>query len=69
MSEQLIKTLCDYQMIGMIIPKDTILTYVDSEKRGQSKYKDVNGNNYYFDNSELLFSNSFCNVNKEVGNV
>ncbi|MCK5021162.1 MAG: hypothetical protein KAS32_29400 [Candidatus Peribacteraceae bacterium] len=54
-----IKVLKDYPLCGYIIPSGTILEFVESEEPSGSIYKDIKGNEFHFDNSELMFSGQF----------
>ena len=59
---QTIKCAKDYPMVGCVIKKGTILVEnkKDTEKkRGTTVFTSKNKDNFYFDNSEILFSKHF----------
>lgn len=59
---QTIKCAKDYPMVGCVIKKGTILVEnkKDTEKkRGTTVFTSKNKDNFYFDNSEILFSKQF----------
>lgn len=53
------KCIKPYQMCGFKIQKDSILKQIESDKSGQSIFRDEEGNEFYFDNSEIVFSPLF----------
>jgi hypothetical protein len=46
-------------MVGAQIKSDTVLTEKPLNKVGSTSYEDKSGNEYTFDNSEILFSPQF----------
>lgn len=55
----------DYQMMGFTITEGTILTFVENIEPSGKKFKDQHGNQFNFDNSELLFSPDIVDVEVE----
>lgn len=53
------KCIKPYQICGFKIQKDSILEQIESDKPGQSIFRDEEGNKFYFDNSEIVFSPLF----------
>ena len=57
---QTIKCVKDYSMVGIVIKVGTILTENKSkESRGTTVFTSRNKDDFYFDNSEILFSKQF----------
>ena len=60
------KCIKAYQICGFKIKKDSILEQIESDKPGQSIFKDEKGNEFYFDNSEIVFSPEFKQSFREI---
>lgn len=70
---QTIEVMKDYQMCGFTLKKGTILTKVERHGRGSTMFEDSDGNQYQFDNSEIVFSKEFKKafkvISKDNGDV